>query len=47
MTSVYRGVIANYGFIQPREFLKMDEKEIALLDAILIDTQNEMQKLKK
>jgi hypothetical protein len=25
----------------------MDEKEIALLDAILIDTQNEMQKLKK
>jgi hypothetical protein len=25
----------------------MDEKEIALLEAILIDTQNEMQKLKK
>nr|DAY21031.1 MAG TPA: hypothetical protein [Caudoviricetes sp.] len=29
------------------EFLAMDEKEIALLEAILVDTQKEMEKLKK
>lgn len=29
------------------EFLAMDEKEIALLEAILVDTQKEMEKMKK
>lgn len=44
--SVYRGVIANFGFITPREFMKMDKMEISLLEAILVDMKKEMDKAK-
>lgn len=47
MTIVYKGVISNYGFISPKEFLKLDNRQIALLEAILIDTERQMKEKMK
>ena len=39
---MYRGIIANFGFISPKEFMKLDTKEVALLEAILVDMEKKI-----